>query len=918
MTSDRWQEINLLFHSVLKREAGQRAAFLDQACEGDESLRKEVESLIAAHDEASSFIETPAFAASAEMLMSDQSESLVGHSFGPYSIVAPIGLGGMGEVYLAEDTRLGRKVALKLLPAYFTKNADRVRRFQQEARSASALNHPNIITVHDIGQVDERYFIAIEFIDGETLRAPLKRSRLSLRATIDVAIQIASALVAAHKAGIVHRDIKPENIMLRRDDGIVKVLDFGLVKLTEKQAPLAADSAARTRVLVKTDAGVVMGTVSYMSPEQARGLEVDARTDIWSLGVLLYEMLTGRLPFQGDTATDVSASILKTEPPTLTRLVPEAPTELERIVSKTLAKDREERYQTAKDLVIDLKRLKQRLDIEAEIERTSTAQPDGNLVGGSATREGHAPVETNHDAARTTVSGSSLAQPTSSAEYIVTEAKRHKIAVLVALAVLVIGVAAIFGYYTYSARSGRAVLKSIAVLPFANDSGDPNMEYLSEGVSEGLINALSELPELKVIARSSSFRYKGKDADPQQVAKALGVEAILTGRVVQRRDALEISAELVNATDGTHVWGEHYNRKATDLMNLQGEIIHDVTQKLQLRLTSSEQQQVARRDTQNTEAYQAYLKARYYWNRGLAPGYQKSGEYYQQAIDLDPSYALAYSGLAAYYGYVSANGLLRPNETWPKAEAAASKALALDPTLAEAYAAIAGLKLTYYHDWPTSESYFRRAIELNPKFAEVQMHYAICLTRFGRNDEALALGQHAIDLEPLSLRYNQSWARILLFLRQYDRAIDQFHKTLELDPNFPPAHEWLGYAYEQKGMKREAVSEWAKALSSSGAGEQASNLERTYAASGFEVAVKALAQYRLERINEKVKRGEYVPAFEYVIAYMRLGDKEQAFAWLDKALQERNQFALDVKVNPLYDKLREDPRFQDIVRKSGL
>jgi TolB-like protein/Tfp pilus assembly protein PilF len=686
----------------------------------------------------------------------------------------------------------------------------------------------------------------------------------------------------------------------------VKVLDFGLVKLTERQALLNADSALHT--LVKTNAGVVMGTVSYMSPEQARGLEVDARTDIWSLGVLVYEMATGRLPFTGETASDVNASILKTEPPLLTRLAPEAPTELERIVSKTLSKDREERYQTAKDLVIDLKRLKQRLDVEAEIERTARPEP-GEAIAQLTTNRG---LET---AAIT--SGSNLTQPTSSAEYIVSEVKRHKVPALVALAIVAISIIATYAYYNYSARSRKVAINSIAVLPFDNASRDPNMEFLSEGISEGLINALSELPELKVIARSSSFRYKGKGADPQQVAKALGVEAILAGRVVQRGDGLEISTELINAGDGTQIWGAHYNRKATDLMYLQGEIIHDVTQKLQLRLTSSEQQQVARRPTENTEAYQAYLKGRYYWNRGLAPGYEKSRDYYQQAIDLDPSFALAYTGLATYYGYLSANGLLPPDETWPKAEAAANKALELDPTLAEAYAALAGLKLTYYHDWPTSERYFRRAIELNPKFAEVQMHYAICLTRFGRNDEALAIGQHAIEIEPLSLRYNQSWARILLFARQYDRSIDQFHKTLELDPNYPPAHEWLGYVYELKGMKGEAVAEWAKALNLTGAEEQAANLERINAASGFEDAVKALAQYRLDKLNEKIKRGEYVAAFEYAIAYMRHGDKEQAFAWLDKAMQERNQFVLDVKLNPIYDKLREDQRFQDIVRRGG-
>ncbi|HYY99487.1 MAG TPA: protein kinase, partial [Pyrinomonadaceae bacterium] len=762
---------------------------------------------------------------------------------------------------------------------------------------------------------EERHFIATEFVDGETLRAALGRSRLGLRATLDVATQVGAALAASHKAGLVHRDIKAENIMVRRDDGLVKVLDFGLVKLTEEHAPRGADSAAPTRALVKTEAGAVMGTAGYMSPEQARGLEVDARTDIWSLGVLLYEMAGGRLPFAGETASDVIASILRTEPPPLTRLAPEAPAELERIVSKTLAKEREERYQTVKDLVIDLKRLRQRLDVEAEIERASAPESGGAIAG--LTTRSEQPAESGHHTTALAGGGSDVAQPTPGAGHILSGVGRRKVVAFAALAILALASAAAFAYF-FRPASRSPMFTSVAVLPFVNANGDPEIEYLSDGISESLINSLSQLPQLKVIARSSSFRYKGKDVDPQEVAKAFGVEATLTGRVKQHGDNLVISIELMDARDRTQIWGEQYNRKLIDLPSLQSEIARDVSEKLHLRLTSTEQQRLTSRGTENTEAYQAYLKGQYYWNRGLAPGYEKSGAYYQQAIDLDPSYASAYSGLAAYYSFLTANGLLPPDENWPKAEAAANKALALDPTLAEAYAPLAAVKLYYYRDWPAAERYFRRAIELNPKFADAYGHYAISLIRFGRNEEALALGQRAVELEPLSLRVNHGRARQLFFMRRYDRAIDQFRKTLELDPNYPPAHEWLGYAYEQKGMQREAVAEWVKALSLSGAGEQASSLERTYAMSGFELAVRSLARQRLDKLNERMKRGEYVPAFEYVNAHTRLGDKEQAFAWLDKAVQERNSFALEVKVNPLYDKLRDDQRFQDLVNRVGL
>jgi Putative Zn-dependent protease, contains TPR repeats len=387
--------------------------------------------------------------------------------------------------------------------------------------------------------------------------------------------------------------------------------------------------------------------------------------------------------------------------------------------------------------------------------------------------------------------------------------------------------------------------------------------------------------------------------------------------VVQRADDLTLYLSLVDARNGNELWGEQYNRKMTDLVALQSEIVRDVSQNLRLRLTGTEQQRLTKQGTQNTEAYQAYLKGRFYWNKGLAPGFEKSREYYQQAIDLDSTYALAYAGLADYYGFAG-SGLLPPNENWPKAEAAANKALTLDDTLGETYNPLAAVKMYYYQDWPAAERAFRRGIELSPHFAELHAHYAIFLTFAGRNAEALAEARRSVELDPLSPRVNYVRGRMLYFMRQYDRSIDQFIQTLEIDPNYIPAHELLGYAYEQKGMQREAVAEWDKALILRGAGEQASSLERTYAASGFAAAVRALAQHQLENLNDRVKRREYVPAFEYVTAYTRLGDKEQAFAWLDKAVQERNGFVFRVKIDPIYDKLRADPRFSDLLRSQVL
>lgn len=834
-----------------------------------------------------------------------------GARLGRYEIRSKIGAGGMGEVYLAQDvSELGRTVALKILPAEVAGDKDRLQRFTQEARTVSNLNHPNILTVHEFGQTDSACFIATEYVDGVTLRQHVSNRRLKLVHVLDVAIQIVGALNAAHEAGVTHRDLKPENIMVRKDH-IVKVLDFGLAKLSEPGAVATGSSGSEdaTRLQVNTTPGLIMGTVSYMSPEQSVGTGVDHRTDIWSVGVVLYEMIAGVVPFQGKDIHRQIIAIQESEPALLSQQVEGVPERLEEIVTKCLAKEKDERYQTAKDLLIDLRNLKRKLDVDAEIERTVAPALRSTSAGASpSTQSG----ETSAGATAT----AAPVRTASRAEYVVSEIKQHKLAAAVALLVIVAGLTAL-GLYL-RARKADVAITSIAVLPFVNASGNPNMEYLSDGISESLTNSLSQLPNLKVKARSTVFRYKGQEVDPQKVGSELSVQAVLSGRVLQRGDDLTLSLELVDARTGNQLWGQQYNRKLTDLVALQSEIARNVSGKLRLRLTSTEQQRLTKRGTENTEAYQAYLKGRYYWNKGLAPGYTKSRDYFQQAIDLDPTYALAYSGLADYYGFASANGLLPPDENWPRAEAAANKALALDETLAETYNPLAAVKLYYYRDWPAAERYFRRGIELDPNFAEVRVHYAMCLVLFGRGEEALAEVQRAIELEPLSLRFSYFRGRILFSMRQYDRAIDQLRKALELDPNFAPAHELLGDAYEQKGMHREAVVEWGKALILSGAGEQASGLERTYAASGFEAAVRALAQQRLEKLNERMKRGEYVPAREYVTNYLRLGDKEQAFAWLHKAVQEQYSFVLAIKVNPIYDKLRSDPRFADLVRRVGL
>jgi serine/threonine-protein kinase len=911
MKPEQWERVKELCGAALQRAPGERVQFLAAAC-ADDSVRREVETLLAAYE--SQFMERPAVGEVAERIVNEPSNRLTaGARVSHYEIVRPIGTGGMGEVYLVEDTRLKRRVALKVLPTGLINNRDHLHRFEQEAQAAAVLNHPNIAHIYEIGEAEGTNFIAMEFIDGATLREKIHRDKTDLERLLGWLAQVADGLAKAHAAGIVHRDLKPDNIMISRD-GYAKILDFGLAKLVAPRLATndKADGEATTTMMPQplSTPGVIMGTVGYMSPEQVSGqAKIDARSDIFSFGCMLYEAATRRQPFAGDMLVDSLHKIVHAQPPPLKDFNDAAPVDLQRIVRRCLAKDPEDRYQTIKDVATELKELRREMESTAEVELSITPE---TISDSQTSKAGNETMGGGNKTAASTAEAA--ARTRSSARYLVGVARRHKLGAAIVVGLMMMIVA--FGIvYFRRPTLGRTTIETIAVMPFVNASGTADLEYLSDGMTETLIISLSQLPHLSVKARSSVFRYKGKEIDPQKVAAELSVQAILMGRVVQRGDDLTLYLSLVDASNGNELWGEHYNRKITDLVALQSEIARDVSQSLRLRLTGTEQQRLTRQGTQNTEAYQAYLKGRFYWNKGLAPGFEKSREYYQQAIDLDSTYALAYAGLADYYGFAAGGGLLSPNENWPKAEAAANKALTLDDTLGETYNPLAAVKLYYYEDWPAAERAFHRGIELNPHFAEIHAHYAVCLMFFGRNEEALAEVQRSVELDPLSPRVNYVRGRMLFFMRQYDRAIDQFIQTLEIDPNYVPAHELLGYAYEQKGMPKEAIAEWGKALILRGAGEQASSLERTYGASGFEAAVRALAQQQLEKLNERVKRGEYVPAFEYAASYTHLGDKEQAFAWLDKAVQERNGFVFRVKVDPIYDKLRADARFPDLLRR---
>jgi serine/threonine protein kinase/TolB-like protein/Tfp pilus assembly protein PilF len=821
--------------------------------------------------------------------------------FGHYEIRSLLGQGGMGEVYLAYDSRLRRQVAIKLLPLEFTENKARLARFEREAYAASSLNHPNILTIHEIGEHDGHHFIATEYVEGESLRQRLTHAPTEPRETLGIVIQVADALAAAHDAGIVHRDIKPENVMLRRD-GYVKVLDFGLAKLANESSTPEVTSEARTMTrVVKTDPGVVMGTASYMSPEQARGLEVDARTDIWSLGSVIYEMVAGRLPFEGTTTSDVIATILHREPPSLLLYRSGIPAELERIVEKALTKDREERYQLAKELSVDLKRLKQRLELEAELERSVT--PDsgagaGAGKGGGRSTTGVRPTNEAH-----------VAHTVSSAEYVVGEIKRHKRAALLVIALIIATGAGAICYYKYFGNRSQGIT-SIAVLPFVNASGDANADYLADGISEDLIDKLSQLPGLKVIARSSAFKYKGKDFDPQEVANALGVDAIVSGRVVQRGGQLQVRAELINARDKTQLWGEQYSRSMTDVQSVQDEIAHAISEKLRVRLTGAGEEQLSKRATTNPEAYQLYLNGVYYRRKG-SQDLPKALDLYNRAVTLDPNFAVAWVGVADIYTQLAGTGMRDPSDANPKAKAAVKKALELDETLPDAHV-MQGRIMTSEWDWNGAEREFKRAFELSSNLSEAHLTYASLLSLLGRHDEAIASARRAQEVDPLDLRARNGEGVSLYFARRYDEAIQKFENVLKLTPDNETTLIFRAYTYDAKEMYKEAISEYQKLVA---AGDTTTS---TQCYLGY-VLAQSGKKTEAQAIQEKLKTTkDYVSPAEFAVLYVGLGDKDGAIGLLEKAYAVHDLQMQYLKVDPHYDRLRGDPRFVDLMKKVGL
>jgi serine/threonine protein kinase/Tfp pilus assembly protein PilF len=887
MNLERLNQIEEVYHAVRETPAGEREAALTQLCGADADLLSEVESLLAFESMPENFLGAPPEALAAEMFSQEETRAnLTGTEISHYKIINLLGAGGMGEVYLAEDTKLGRKVALKILPTAFAEDADRMSRFVREAKSASALNHPNIITIHEIGESDGTHFIATEFIDGKTLNEYAKSGPLSFKSALEIAIQMASALDEAHSAGIVHRDLKPDNVMVR-PNGLVKILDFGIAKLSGSHSRPGLGTEVATAIRSNTTPGMIIGTASHMSPEQAKGREVDARSDIFSFGVCLYEMLTGRLPFTGENEMDVIGAILHKEPAPMDEL--EVSPDIRRIVEKCLRKDCQERYQTAKDLLIDAKGVWQQLEFQDKPERTTSPNR-----GGAKTQVLGAPA-------------SEVSRTTSSAEYLAGEVIKHKLVWLGALGVLVVTLAAA----GYSTAFRPTPIKSIAVLPFVNVGDDRDREYLSDGLSENLINTLSRLSQLKVIARSSSFKYRGENIDIQDAARTLGVGAILTGRVVPRGDELQISVELINTADNTLIWGDLYNRKVSDALRLPEEIAQAVSQKLQLKLSGAQERQIAKRTTQSPQAYQFYMNGIFYRRMNGAGNNRTAIAYQNQAIALDPNFALAYTELSINFAALVEIGALSPKEGMPQARSAAEKALALDETLAEAHDALAGVRY-FEFDWAGAEGASKRAIGLNPNLAGAHTLYADYLSRSGRFDEALREIRLAQELDPLRTGLISNEATILYHARRYDEAILlKKHVHAQSLADNPFFHLEFANVYVQKGQYAEAILSYQTSLNLEETTSALVYLGRAYALSGRRKEAAAI----LDKLNTTER---YVSPTELAILCAALGDKEKAFASLEKAFTERDFQLTSLKVEPGYDPLRADPRFQDLMRRVGL
>jgi eukaryotic-like serine/threonine-protein kinase len=788
---------------------------------------------------------------------------MIDETISHFRIVEKLGAGGMGVVYKAEDARLHRFVALKFLPDNLAQDAQALERFRREARAASALNHPGICTIHDIGEQDGRAFIAMEFIDGETLRSHINGRPLPLEEILRMGIQIADALDAAHAEGIIHRDIKPANVFVTRR-GQAKVLDFGLAKMV--RTGIAREGVESGEVADSMSiVGIISGTPSYMSPEQVRGDNLDARTDIFSLGLLLYEMATGRQAFSGSTGGVIIEAILTRSPVPVRSINPELPAMLEEIIDKAMHKNIEQRYQRAADIRGDLQRLERGPDSGWRI-----AQADPGLTAKSTKNDSQSRAETTG-----ADSGTRRAFRTE--------------------------------------RVSR-VIDSLAVLPFENATRDPENEYLSDGIAGSLINNMATVPKLRVMAQSTVFRYKGRGIDPQAVGRELNVRAVLTGRIMQSGESLRIGAELVDVATGSQLWGAQYDRKPGDIFSVQDDISTEISEKLRLKLTRAEKKRLTKRQTDDAEAYRLYLKGRHHGNRWTEDGFYKAIQYFQEAAEKDPSYALAFSGVADSYVLLGWNSYLPPKEAFPKAKMAAMRALRIDPDIEEAHTAVAAVLWLYDWKWEEAEAEFKRSLTLNPAYPTANHYYAEYVMTMGRQGEAIEKMKASQELDPLSLIISGAigWANYMN--RRYEDAIEQLRRTAELEPNYSMTYWILGLILRKMGRYEQAIREGEKGMKLSGGSPLISAaLAQTLATAGRRnEAIQILDDLT------KLAKEKYIAPYFLAGIHIGLGEEDRAMEYLEKSYEEHSHWLIYLHIDPSMDALRSDPRFQDLLGRVRL
>jgi serine/threonine-protein kinase len=868
-----WERVKDVVGEALGRPLDARDAFVREACRGADDLRGEVDSLLAANQQMGHFLSDPACLEREANGLAGCSPGLgpagaapaaaparlvPGARLGPYEVVSFLGAGGMGEVYQARDTRLDRTVAIKVLPADAAVHADRLRRFEREARAVSLLSHPHICALYDVGEHEGSSFLVMEYLEGESLAQRLRAGPMPLDEALRCAMQVAEALQEAHQHGVVHRDLKPANVVLTKNGA--KLLDFGVAKL-QTVAPESIGSG------VSTSDGQMIGTVPYMAPEQLEGGPIDERTDVFGFGLLLYEMVSGRRAFEPTSGPRLIAALLKDDPTPLSEVQPLAPRSLEAVIERCLARDPARRWSSIAELM-------------AALRRQQRARPRGTAGRRVAAvlarlRRGNAWA-----------------------------------AVAVATVLSLAGASAAL----HRVRPDPRAIDSIAVLPLADAGGEAGSEYLADGVTESIISSLSHLPQLRVMARSTVFTYKGREVDPRQVGADLNVRAVLTGRVRRQGHVLAVAAELVDARDGSRIWGGLYERPLSDIFAVQDEIAREITANLRLRLTATQEQQLTKRYTEDAEAYRLYLQGRYLWNKRTDDDVGRAIDYFERAIARDPGFALAHAGLADAHVVRGIWDIRPPKESFPPAKAAATSALARDERLAEAHTALAAAYMYHDRDFAAAEAEFKRAIELNPNYAIAHLWYANLLTAIRRPEAALVESRRAQELDPFSLIVNAVAGWTHYAARRQDEGLDRVQKTGELDRHFWAAHWYLGVFYEEKKMYREAIAAYERSIDLSG------GLSRTIASLGHAYAISGQPDRAREVLGDlrRLSATHYVSAYAVAQIHAGLGDKEAALQWLEKALEERHGWVILLGVDPDFDGLRSDPRFGDVMRRAGL